>query len=202
MFIETTHGSHSHDEVIRQLQIDLLYGEYNPMIMEEMRMIVDDLKEKYSKLSEDDKLRELFRVVLLRCTLMEPEEVQTIESITGDTKVSEAFGLMYAEPQMIHETFSELANILGSQIYDILDYDQSTWEPVYDMNCTVDELIGIHAQSDEKVQVLKHHVNSAVLNDILESIEDACSGTNGIQRYNLFNDIQNKINEIREQNEE
>lgn len=202
MFKQTEHGTNLMDDLIRQMQGQMLDGDYNDIAFQEMRIIVEEMQDKYANMSEDEKLIEKVRHVLVEVeygTLYE-DEVVYIENITGDTTVHEIFQKLEFDHHMKEQFVDLLVDSLGSQIYDHLNFKNEDWyNPTYDEECTLNELLGIRTAVKEKPKLV-YHVKEETLYSILEDISGACVDTNSIQRYNLFDAIAKHIEKLRKDN--
>lgn len=201
MFRETEHGTAGMDNLIRDMQRQMLNGEYSNLAFQEMRTILDEMQDKYSNMSEDDKLLEEARIVLVETCIPIHGEMKYIEKLDGTERVSYILKALSADAEMIDAFFNELADAVGSQVYEIIRFDNEDYNnPKFDEQCTLNELLGIRKVPYKTSSNLEHKVNSEVLESILEDITGACVGINSIQRYNLFDAITKHIDKIRKEN--
>lgn len=201
MFVRTEHGSKNMDDLIREIRIQLLDGEYNHIALQEMTIIVNEMRDKYDGMSEDEKLIEVARIIFSEVVYPNEPEIEFIKTISGDMKVSYIVDILDMDHMMIEDFFSGLSDQVGPQVYDIINFNNEDWyRPTYDEDCTLNELLGIRVKKKEEPTKLDHHVSPEIIESILEDITGACVGINSIQRYNLFDAIAKHIDKIRIEN--
>lgn len=201
LFQESEHGSAEMDSLIRDWQHQMLNGEYNDLAFLEMRTILDEMLNKYADMSDDDKLLEELRIALVETCIPIHNELYYISQLDGSERVSHVLNCLNANESMIDAFFNSLADAVGPQVYDIINFNNEDFcNPTFDEECTLKELLGIRPDVTKTPDKLVHDVDSEVLESILEDITGACVGINSIQRYNLFNAIENHIDKIRKNN--
>lgn len=199
MFICTEHGTTLMDDLIHEMQRQMLNGEDVNLAFQEMRIIIDEMRSDYENMSEDDRQIELVRIALLDTTYPCEDDYEKIYSITGFTRVSDIMSDLGTDHSMVNEFFNLLSDWVGSHIIDNIKFDTESWyEPTYNKECTVNELLGI--RKAVPAQVVKHSTDEEVLASILEDISGACVGADSIERYNLFDKIEKHIQKIRKDN--
>lgn len=200
MFVSTRHGTEQMDGLIRELQQQMLDGENVHLAVQEFISTVHDLQEEYNNMSEEEKLIENTRMILLKTCHPMDDDFEYIKNINGSMKVHEILlSLDVLGTGMVNSFFDELAYIMGDQIRDIIEYDDA-YSPSYNTECTLNEILGIERKM--KVQKISHSVKEEVLESILEDITAACADTNSIERYNLFNAIEQHMTKLRNENKE
>lgn len=201
LFKETVHGSVEMDNLIREMQIQILNGEYSNLAFQEMRIILDEMQDKYANMSENDKLLEELRIALVETCYPISDEMYYIENLDGTECVAHVLRTLTANEDMIENFFSTLSDMVGSQIFNIIKYEHHGYQTAtFNQDCTLNELLGIRQDVTKTQDKLVHEVDSEVLESILEDITGACVGINSIQRYNLFDAIAKHIENIRKDN--
>lgn len=201
MFIETVHGSSEMDNLIRDMQRQMLNGEETNTAYQEMRIILENMQSKYAEMSDDEKLLEEARIVLVETCYPIHGEIDYIEQLDGTEKVSYILKALNADADMIDAFFTSLADAMGSQVFDIIKFDNEDFmNPKFNEECTLNELLGIYPTNTTEPAKLVHEVDTDTLNSILEDITGACVGINSIQRYNLFDAITKHIEKLRKEN--
>lgn len=201
MFVSTRYGTEQMDGLIRELQQQMLDGENVQFAVQEFMSTVQGLQEEYNNLSEEERLIENTRMVLLKTCHPMDDDFEYIKNIDGSMRVHEILlKLDVVGTGMIHLFFDELAYVMGEQIREIISYDDYGRHPSYDTECTLNEILGIERKM--KVQKLSHSVKEEVLESILEDITAACVDTNSIERYNLFNAIEQHMAKLRNEHKE
>lgn len=201
VFKETVNGTAEMDSLIRDMQRQMLSGDYSNLAFQEMRIILDEMQDKYANMSDNDKLLEELRIALVETCYPIHNELLYIEQLDGSERVSHVLKCLSADEHMIDAFFNELSEQVGTQVFDIINFNNEDFcDPTFDENCTLNELLGIRPDVTKTPSKLVHEVDSEVLESILEDITGACVGINSIQRYNLFDAIAKHIDKIRKEN--
>lgn len=201
IFKETEHGTAEMDSLIRDMQRQMLNGEYSNLALQEMRIILDEMQDKYSNMSDDDKLLEELRIALVETCYPIHNEMTFIDQLDGSERVSHVLKCLGADENMIDAFFNKLSEQVGTQVFDIINFNNEDFcNPTFDEDCTLKELLGIRTDVKKTPAKLVHEIDSEVLESILEDITGACVGVNSIQRYNLFDAIAKHIDKIRKDN--
>ena len=194
IFKSSEHGTIAVDDVINEAQIMVLQGDYNHVALQEMIIIINELRSDAESLTDEEREIQLVRVLIAKYATK--EKVPDIMLIGSNTYLLDALSV-FTDPEEVHLFFDDLCQISGQHVIENSGFDGTDWwNPVFD-HVTVGQMLG-HTSIPRSGNVEEEYEEEDLvftIQDLMVRASSECS--NSIERYKLFNKIEEQIKFLR-----